>query len=97
MLFHFKSKDQTSSLFEHFSGINKRNQQTKIKQSKVHRQIKRTLMDQCFMRGYRLKTANYCKQTGWPINYLISRQNAGKDEKDIAVNFLQRQELTHNI
>ena len=45
VLFHFKGKDKTSSLYEHFHGINKRNQSTKIKQSKVHQQVQRHLMD----------------------------------------------------
>ena len=49
------------------------------------------------MRGYRLKTSNFCEFTGWPINYLITKSGTGKDEKPIAVNFMQRQELSYNM
>ena len=71
VLFHFRNKDTTSNLYESFKSTTRRNIAIKA-QMASYKFFATKLSEKCIENGLKLRRGSVCKETGWPIDLVIT-------------------------
>jgi hypothetical protein len=88
VLFHFRSKETDSHIYEEFNTIITRNMHAKVKGHFTYHKFHQEMQKQAVSKDMILRDQQKCPKTGWPIDLqVVSMKNQGEKET-VFVNFI---------